>query len=73
MQLMTLVIAMASFAMASASAAVKPQVHTAERVYQTIIKESPFMVLTTSTIVWTQSPSITTPASTIPPSPTIVY
>ncbi|KAF4610244.1 hypothetical protein D9613_010327 [Agrocybe pediades] len=69
-------LALSGAAMVSASAVrrgnTKLNVITGERVYQTIIKESPFMVLTTTTFTWTQSPSITVPASTVAPSPTLI-
>ncbi|KAF9563578.1 hypothetical protein CPC08DRAFT_816502 [Agrocybe pediades] len=50
-----------------------PTVLTAERVFQTIIDQSPFMVMTTTTTTWTQSPSITEAEPTTPPTPTIAY
>ncbi|KAF9477938.1 hypothetical protein BDN70DRAFT_933783 [Pholiota conissans] len=49
-------------------------IHTATRVFHTIVHKSPFLVDKTSTIVWTESSSITdTPVSTAAPSPTIGY
>ncbi|KAF8159249.1 hypothetical protein B0H34DRAFT_796530 [Crassisporium funariophilum] len=48
-----------------------PTVLTAKRVYHTIIEQSPFLVEATSTVVWTQSPSITEALPTDIPVPTI--
>ncbi|PPQ66981.1 hypothetical protein CVT24_008395 [Panaeolus cyanescens] len=36
----------------------EPAVFTVEQVFATIIDKAPFMVETTQTVVWTQSPSV---------------
>ncbi|PPQ94069.1 hypothetical protein CVT25_009738 [Psilocybe cyanescens] len=41
---------------------------TAERVYHTMITQSPYMVDETSTTTWTQSPSITDSQATVAPT-----
>ncbi|KAF8959651.1 hypothetical protein BDZ97DRAFT_1837267 [Flammula alnicola] len=49
-------------------------VFTAKKVYHTIIDQSPYLVDRTTTIVWTESASIS--GSSLPtaaPTPTIVY
>ncbi|KAH9474393.1 hypothetical protein JR316_0012851 [Psilocybe cubensis] len=51
--------------------AAEPTVLTAKRVYHTVIDQSPFLVERTSTVVWTQSPSITEAQPTTPPTPTL--
>ncbi|EKM76009.1 hypothetical protein AGABI1DRAFT_116080 [Agaricus bisporus var. burnettii JB137-S8] len=43
-----------------AVAAAEPAVLTQEEVFNTVIDKSPFLTVATTTIVWTQSPSITT-------------
>ncbi|KAF9483006.1 hypothetical protein BDN70DRAFT_990649 [Pholiota conissans] len=49
-------------------------VHTADRIYHTIIDQSPFLVERTSTITWTESTSIIdTSLPTEAPTPTISY
>ncbi|RDB27360.1 hypothetical protein Hypma_004467 [Hypsizygus marmoreus] len=50
-----------TFVVASNAAAIEPdegRVLTVKRIYHTIIDKSPFLVDRTTTIVWTQSPSI---------------
>ncbi|KAL9713354.1 hypothetical protein Ac2012v2_002961 [Leucoagaricus gongylophorus] len=37
-----------------------PSVLTATRIFRTIVPESPFLVTATSTVVWTQSPTMKT-------------
>ncbi|KAJ3510609.1 hypothetical protein NLJ89_g4581 [Agrocybe chaxingu] len=50
-----------------------PAVVTAERVYHTVIRQSPFLVDRTSTVVWTQSASITEAQPSTAPTPTVAY
>ncbi|KJA22754.1 hypothetical protein HYPSUDRAFT_215523 [Hypholoma sublateritium FD-334 SS-4] len=51
-----------------------PPVFTGLDIYHTIIDEYPYIVDATSTVVWTQSPTITdTSLPTTEPTPTIVY
>ncbi|KAF8798630.1 hypothetical protein BYT27DRAFT_6897286 [Phlegmacium glaucopus] len=44
---------------------------TAERIYHTIIDQSPFLVERTTQVVWTQSPSITQTLPTDTPVPVV--
>ncbi|KAF9528970.1 hypothetical protein CPB83DRAFT_893933 [Crepidotus variabilis] len=49
------------------------KVFTATKVVHALVSQSPFFVDSTTTVVWTQSPSITEPEPTTAPSPTIDY
>ncbi|EAU89559.1 hypothetical protein CC1G_02448 [Coprinopsis cinerea okayama7 len=51
-------------------------VHTVTRVFHTIVKQSPYLVDRTTTVVWTEGPSIADPSATaVPPEvdQTVVY
>ncbi|TFK34059.1 hypothetical protein BDQ12DRAFT_727245 [Crucibulum laeve] len=62
-------LATATFFLASAALEERAAtVLTVQKVYHTVIDQSPFLVDRTSTIVWTQSPSITTPEPTVTPT-----
>ncbi|KAJ2925047.1 hypothetical protein H1R20_g12053, partial [Candolleomyces eurysporus] len=39
------------------------QAFTARRKYQTLVKESPYFIELTTTVVWTQQPAATAPPS----------
>ncbi|KAF8075355.1 hypothetical protein FPV67DRAFT_629929 [Lyophyllum atratum] len=56
---------------AASNAATVPEgkVLTAERVYHTVIDESPFLVDRTTVVVWTQSPSVTATSSIVIATP----
>ncbi|KAG5724767.1 hypothetical protein E4T56_gene16423 [Termitomyces sp. T112] len=53
--------AILAFSLASKAAIVPPSghVYTDIKVYHTVIDESPYLVDRTTTVVWTQGPSIT--------------
>ncbi|PPQ86147.1 hypothetical protein CVT25_003097 [Psilocybe cyanescens] len=61
------------FAVVAIERRADPTVLTAKRVYHTVIDQSPFLVERTSTVVWTQSSSITEAQPTSAPTPTIGY
>ncbi|KAF8951822.1 hypothetical protein BDZ97DRAFT_2084112 [Flammula alnicola] len=49
-------------------------VFTAEKVYHTVIDQSPYLVDRTTTVIWTESASIRDSSlPTVAPTPTIVY
>ncbi|KAF9461178.1 hypothetical protein BDZ94DRAFT_1310898 [Collybia nuda] len=67
----TTTVVLSAFALAAVALEKRgAEVLTAERIYHTVIDESPFLVDRTTTIVWTQSPSIIeTETATPGPSP----
>ncbi|KAF8076153.1 hypothetical protein FPV67DRAFT_400248 [Lyophyllum atratum] len=68
-----------SFLLVSALALLKTvgaqdaNVITAERIYHTIIPESPYLVDRTTTVVWTQGPSISDTETTAPTETATAY
>ncbi|KAJ3514731.1 hypothetical protein NLJ89_g2202 [Agrocybe chaxingu] len=44
-----------------------------EKVFHTIVNQSPFLVERTTTVTWTQSASLISSEPTSPPTPTINY
>ncbi|KAF9485556.1 hypothetical protein BDN70DRAFT_988760 [Pholiota conissans] len=77
MQLKTIVFAAVQIAAVFAADPLERRdntVHTALKVYHTIINESPFLVDRTSTVIWTEGASISdTSLPTSAPTPTIGY
>ncbi|KAF9461172.1 hypothetical protein BDZ94DRAFT_1310892 [Collybia nuda] len=64
--LLKTIIALSACVVASGAAAVpeeKPKVLTAQKIYHTLIEESPFIVDKTTTVVWTKGPSISPTAT----------
>ncbi|KAF6747073.1 hypothetical protein DFP72DRAFT_1062500 [Ephemerocybe angulata] len=66
MQFKLFVVSLACIIASTAPAvrAAEGDVFRATRVYHTVIKQSPFLVTSTTTVTWTQGPSVTDAAAT---------
>ncbi|KAF9038523.1 hypothetical protein BJ165DRAFT_1531610 [Panaeolus papilionaceus] len=62
-----------ALAQAVAVIAQEPVILTAEQIFASVVDHEPFLIEVTTTTTWTQSPSITEPQPTVPPTPTILY
>ncbi|PPQ63127.1 hypothetical protein CVT24_005838 [Panaeolus cyanescens] len=70
---MQLKLVLLALAQAVAILAQGPVVLTAEQIFATVVDYEPFLIEVTTTTTWTQSPSISEPEPTVPPTPTIFY
>ncbi|KAJ3508234.1 hypothetical protein NLJ89_g5869 [Agrocybe chaxingu] len=59
--------------LALATVSAEGKVLTVERIFHTIVSQSPFLVDETTTVSWTQSASLSTTEPTAAPTPTIDY
>ncbi|KAF8880223.1 hypothetical protein CPB84DRAFT_1792725 [Gymnopilus junonius] len=57
---------------ALSASAETPKVLTAERIYNTLVDYSPYMIQKTTTIIWTQTQSSTASQAPVTPTPSKV-